>query len=328
MAIDDTPFDLIQKLRSWFFASDRDIRLQTGRHLITQDGTNVENALEAQFVTLALDGDLDNERVLTAGTGITLVDGGANGTITISQDPTAGVVPSGGVIFWPSTAGAIPSGWTTFAAGSGKFLVGTDAGTFTNGSTGGQETINIQHSHTSGTLATDSDSHSHTNGTLATDTDTHSHSVDSGATASDSHSHNSGTLASDSDSHDHGPGTLATSTVNHFHAIPAGVNIAAGSDYRNQTSSVGHGHSVAAGLTASDNHSHNIDSGATASDSHSHNSGTLATANDGHSHTVNSGSTASDNHSHAVDSGSTANALSTVQSVLNPYLVGTWIEKS
>ena len=41
---------------------------------------------DATFVTLSLDGDLDNERVLTAGTALTSVDSGANGTITINHD--------------------------------------------------------------------------------------------------------------------------------------------------------------------------------------------------------------------------------------------------
>ena len=41
---------------------------------------------DATYVTLSLDGDLDNERVLTAGTALTSVDSGANGTITINHD--------------------------------------------------------------------------------------------------------------------------------------------------------------------------------------------------------------------------------------------------
>lgn len=38
----------------------------------------------ATYVTLSLDATLSAERVLTAGTGITLTDGGANGNITIA----------------------------------------------------------------------------------------------------------------------------------------------------------------------------------------------------------------------------------------------------
>lgn len=39
----------------------------------------------AEFVTLALSGSLSQERVLTAGNGITMADGGANGNVTLSQ---------------------------------------------------------------------------------------------------------------------------------------------------------------------------------------------------------------------------------------------------
>jgi hypothetical protein len=38
----------------------------------------------ASYLTLSLDGTLSNERVLTAGTNISFVDGGANGTLTIN----------------------------------------------------------------------------------------------------------------------------------------------------------------------------------------------------------------------------------------------------
>ena len=39
---------------------------------------------DAQYVTLATNGDLSAERVLTAGTNISLTDAGAGGTITIA----------------------------------------------------------------------------------------------------------------------------------------------------------------------------------------------------------------------------------------------------
>lgn len=44
----------------------------------------------AQYVTLATDGGLSAERVLTAGTGITLTDGGANGNLTIAASGGGG----------------------------------------------------------------------------------------------------------------------------------------------------------------------------------------------------------------------------------------------
>ena len=54
------------------------------------DGSNLSNVggggapTDAQYVTLATDGDLSAERVLTAGSGISLADAGAGGAITIS----------------------------------------------------------------------------------------------------------------------------------------------------------------------------------------------------------------------------------------------------
>lgn len=287
MSFSNTPHELINILRSWFFAKDRDIRLASGRTLITQDGTDVEAALEAQFVTLAVDGDLDNERVLTAGTGISLVDGGAGSTITISA--SAGV-PSGGVIFWPSTAGAIPTGWTTFAAASGRFLVGTDGGTFTNGSTGGAETVDLAHTHTSGTLATDSDGHTHGPGSLDTD--------------NDSHTHGPGSLDTDSDSHTHSKAANVTEIESDSDEVASGTGV--------QVALQAHTHDIL-GSIGNDSHDHAVNAGVTASDSHDH--------------AVDAGVTASDSHSHDVDSGATATALSSTQSILPPYLVGTWIEK-
>lgn len=47
------------------------------------------------YVTMALDGTLTNERVLTAGAGITITDGGANGPVTIAS--SAAVTPPA----WP-----------------------------------------------------------------------------------------------------------------------------------------------------------------------------------------------------------------------------------
>jgi len=41
---------------------------------------------DAQYVTLATDSDLSAERVLTAGDGVTMADGGAGGTITVAVD--------------------------------------------------------------------------------------------------------------------------------------------------------------------------------------------------------------------------------------------------
>lgn len=50
----------------------------------------------AAYVTLSLSGSLSDERVLTAGTGISFTDNGANGTLVI--DATGNTATS----FWPS----------------------------------------------------------------------------------------------------------------------------------------------------------------------------------------------------------------------------------
>jgi hypothetical protein len=47
--------------------------------------------VQAQYVTLATDAGLTNERVLTAGTGITITDGGANSTVTIAATGGGGM---------------------------------------------------------------------------------------------------------------------------------------------------------------------------------------------------------------------------------------------
>ena len=51
---------------------------------LTSGGGGSGAPTDAQYVTLATDGDLSAERVLTAGTGISLTDGGAGSTITVA----------------------------------------------------------------------------------------------------------------------------------------------------------------------------------------------------------------------------------------------------
>jgi hypothetical protein len=53
-------------------------------------------ALDATFVTVTANPNLANERILTAGTGISIVDGGAGNAITINAVvPPAGNLPIG-----------------------------------------------------------------------------------------------------------------------------------------------------------------------------------------------------------------------------------------
>ena len=56
----------------------------SGTVTITTAGTGAPD--DAQYVVLDYDGDLSNERKLTGGTGITLVDAGAGSTVTINND--------------------------------------------------------------------------------------------------------------------------------------------------------------------------------------------------------------------------------------------------
>lgn len=60
----------------------------------------------ASYLTLATDGNLDNERVLTAGTGISFIDNGAGGTLEVHATPITGAqntyLVTGGQIVWQS----------------------------------------------------------------------------------------------------------------------------------------------------------------------------------------------------------------------------------
>lgn len=74
--------DLNRALREWY--NEWAAIINTGG-----DGAPVD----ATYVTLSLNATLTQERVLTAGTGITLVDSGANGTITVSANiVTLGII--------------------------------------------------------------------------------------------------------------------------------------------------------------------------------------------------------------------------------------------
>jgi len=74
-----------------------ELAVGTVGQVLTTDGTDIMwgaggsgAPTDAQYVVLAVDGDLSAERVLTAGKGITLTDAGANGAATLAYDPTYG----------------------------------------------------------------------------------------------------------------------------------------------------------------------------------------------------------------------------------------------
>ena len=68
---------------------------------------------DASYLTLGLDGDLTNERVLTAGTGISFTDTGPNGTLTV--EATGGGGGGGSGFIQPQTgSGAIAASYNKF----------------------------------------------------------------------------------------------------------------------------------------------------------------------------------------------------------------------
>lgn len=80
--------DLLPKETTKVFIQ-RDVRRTPASTATATSGTN--SITDASYVVIALDGDLTAERVLAAGEGIDLVDGGANGNITINgENSTAG----------------------------------------------------------------------------------------------------------------------------------------------------------------------------------------------------------------------------------------------
>jgi len=72
---------------------------------------------DAQYVTLAVDGDLSAERVLTAGSGVILTDAGAGGAVTAAAD--VHVVPGRRTEYWWATGTKINSGAQTNCTVSG-----------------------------------------------------------------------------------------------------------------------------------------------------------------------------------------------------------------
>ena len=75
---------------------------------------------DAEYVVMSLNGTLTNERVLTAGTGISITDGGAGGNVTIASTVTGGI---GGSI--ATTQVAVGSGTDTVSGSAALTLNGS-----------------------------------------------------------------------------------------------------------------------------------------------------------------------------------------------------------
>jgi len=103
---------------------------------------------DAQYVTLALDGDLDNERVLTAGTFVSVTDGGANSTATLDLSAT-GTADSGhylrGDNTWQPLSGTDTAEYVVLSTHSGlsneRVLTAGSNITITDGGANGTVTI-------------------------------------------------------------------------------------------------------------------------------------------------------------------------------------------
>lgn len=105
-------------------------------------------AHNAEFVTMSLSANIPNERVLVAGAGISLTDGGAGGNVTLDVDNP---LPSGSVdgdtLYWDQTGGL---GWLatdrmTWDQGNQTLLLGQNdrivLDAFSDGGSGGQITL-------------------------------------------------------------------------------------------------------------------------------------------------------------------------------------------
>lgn len=78
----------------------------------------------AQYVTLALDGSLSAERVLTAGTNMSIVDGGANGNVTVNCTGTFLTTAGNNDEVQTKNGSALAAGTNVFAR-SGRLTIGS-----------------------------------------------------------------------------------------------------------------------------------------------------------------------------------------------------------
>lgn len=143
-----------------------------------------------------------------------------------------------------------------------------DSGSLTLGATGGAATVTLAeanlpaHTHSDGTLATDTEAdHTHADGTLATDSEA-------------DHAHASGTYAADtSGAHTHqysadtASNTTAAGAANRVTALTTGSS---GSQVRATTNDGDHTHDVSGDSGAAGAHSHDVTGATAAGGSHSH----------------------------------------------------------
>jgi hypothetical protein len=98
-----------------------------GAVTISSTGGGSGAPANAQYVTLATDATLTDERVLTAGSGISVVDGGANSTVTLNIDDSvvatvSGTTFTGATIHQTGLSGSL----TQLADGSSYLIAGSN----------------------------------------------------------------------------------------------------------------------------------------------------------------------------------------------------------
>lgn len=85
--------------------------------------------LTATYITVNPETKLPNERVLTAGTGVTITDSGAGGAITITSTAAGAIGPTNSVQFHQGAGSFTGSANLTFLSSSGRLGINTDTPT-------------------------------------------------------------------------------------------------------------------------------------------------------------------------------------------------------
>lgn len=106
-----------------------------GRVTTVSNGSSGGAPTSATYVTLSLDGTLSNERVLTAGTGIRVTDGGANSNVTLAINDSVVATISGSIFTGKVVASNLSGSLTQLSDGSSYLIAGSNV-TITSQSNG------------------------------------------------------------------------------------------------------------------------------------------------------------------------------------------------
>lgn len=359
--IDEVPDILIDKLRAFFFACDRDITLATGRKLVLASGDTVDNDHGN------LNGLLDNDHtqyplksVLTAK--------GSIYAASAASTPAERTVGTNGQLLSANSAQATGMEWIDSSA-VGHIIQEEGVGL------AAEPNLNFVGSFVT---ASDDAGNSATKVEVLEDTQTANTVLAgpaSGAAAKPTFRALgdadgivpiggiimwSGSIASIPANWALCDGTGGTPNLQDRFVIGAGSTYAVGATGGAATVDIEHAHGPGDLGTDSDSHTHGPGTLETDSDSHTHGPGTLnvgtqdpgpsrndgagansvsevahthsnlsgSTASDNHNHNVTTGVTASDNHNHLVTTGTTANAGSTTLDILNPFYALAYIMRT